>query len=347
MAETMRSVAAVGGGKVELVRDVPMPEIGPYEALVKIRRCGFCNGTDFHIIRGEMAVPVGALPTLIGHENVGEIVKLGSKVRNLNVGDIWLNVPFKLMPGTRYTKTWGAMSDYGVLQDEMAIREDYMELADEVLVPQLAARKLPKDIDLNDAAMLRTLGECLSAAKNFHVEGKDVLVYGCGPMGLATMRYMRYLGAKSITAIDSVDNRLELAKKLSGVDQTINFAKEDKDSILKDRLFDRVIDLVGLTSIIMEGSHRLRPYGIVGSMGVLKNTDAVMDVTKLKNNTLVQMLNFPYHEHATTYENIELFEKGVINPKDYYSHVVSVENIEEVLRLVTSKEAIKVIVDFD
>ena len=59
------------------------------------------------------------------------------------------------------------------------------------------------------------------------------------------------------------------------------------------------------------------------------------------------MLNFPYHEYAATYENIELFKQGVINPKDFYSHVVSVENIDEVVRLVTSKEAIKVIVNFD
>ena len=176
MADTMRSVAAIGGGQVELVRDVPMPEIGPYEALVKIRRCGFCNGTDFHIIRGEMAVPVGELPTLIGHENVGEIVQLGSKVRNLNVGDIYMNVPFRLMPGTRYSKTWGAMSDYGVLQDQQAIREDFMELADQYLIPQAGARKLPKDFDLDDGGVLLTLNECFSAAKNFHVEGQDVLV---------------------------------------------------------------------------------------------------------------------------------------------------------------------------
>ena len=77
-------------------------------------------------------------------------------------------------------------------------------------------------------------------------------------------------------------------------------------------------------------------------MGVLKNTDAVLDVTKLKNNTLLQMLNFPYGQYDITYENIELMKKGVINPKDFYSHVKSVEDIQEVLRLVETKEAIKV-----
>ena len=345
MAKTMRSVAAIGDGKVELVRDVPIPEIGPYESLVKVRTCGFCSGTDFHIIRGQMAVDVDPFPSLIGHEGIGDIVETGSKVRYYKVGDRFMNPVFKLMPGTRYGFTWGAMSDYCIVEDQKAMIED--GLGDQLNPWQGATRQIPNDFDVEDGGVLLTLNECFSAAKNFNVKDQDVLVYGCGPMGLATMKYMRYLGAKTITAVDSVDERLALAKSLSGVDETINFATEDKDYILKDRLFDRVIDIVGLSSILMEGSHRLRPYGIVGSMGVLKNTDAVLDVTKLKNNTLLQMLNFPYGQYDITYENIELMKKGVINPKDFYSHVKSVEDIQEVLRLVETKEAIKVVVKFD
>lgn len=82
-------------------------------------------------------------------------------------------------------------------------------------------------------------------------------------------------------------------------------------------------------------------------MGVLKNTDSLVDVTKLKNNTLLQMLNFPYGQYDITNENIELFQKGVINPKDFYSHVCKPEEIDKVLELVTSKAALKVVIDFD
>lgn len=141
--------------------------------------------------------------------------------------------------------------------------------------------------------MLLTLNECFSAAKNFRAKDQDVLVYGAGPMGLATMKYMRYLGAKTITGVDSVEERLQMARPLSGADRTINFQQEDKNQALEGELFDRVIDIVGLTSILLEGSQHLRPYGILGSMGVLRNTDALLDVTALKNNTLLQMLSFP------------------------------------------------------
>ena len=344
MSEMMRAIAVFGKDDVRLVNDVPKPEIGPYECLVKVRSCGFCNGTDFHIIRGEMAIDVDKFPILLGHEGIGEIVEVGSKVRNFRVGNRLMNPPVKRTTD-KYGITWGAMSDFGVFQDQEAMRVDGVPESEFRM--QLACRQIPDDFDTIDAGVLLTLNECFSAAKNFNVKGQDVLVYGAGPMGLATMKYMRYLGAKTITCIDSVEERLKLAETLSGADRVINFKTQDKDEILKDELFDRVIDLVGLTSIIMEGSHRLRPYGIVGSMGVLKNTDAVVDVTKLKNNTLLQMLNFPYGQYDITNENIELMQRGIINPKDFYSHVRKPEEIDDVLRLVTAKEAIKVIIDFD
>ena len=340
----MRGIAAVGNGKVELVRDVPIPEIGPYEALVRMKSCGFCYGTDFHLIKGVMSVEVDACPTLIGHEGVGDIVELGSKVRNFKVGDRFMNPVPRIMPGTRYGCTWAAMCDYTVVQDREAMIAD--GVSESLLNPrQLECIQIPSDFDIFDGGCLITLNECFSAARNFTVEGKDVLVYGAGPMGLATMRYMRYLGAKTITVIDGVKERLELAKTLSQADETINFNEVDKAEVLKGRQFDRVIDIVGMTSILLEGSQYLRPYGIAGSMGVLRNTDKVMDLSKVKNNTLVQMLNVPYGQFDITMENIELMQKGIINPKDFYSHVMSVEDIEEVVRLVAEKKAIKVILD--
>lgn len=347
MAETyMRGIAAIGNGRVEMVEDVPVPEIGPYEALVRMKSCGFCNGTDFHIIRGEMPVDVDAFPTLLGHEGVGDIVELGSKVRNFKVGDRIMNPIIRIMPGTKYGCTWGAMCDYGVVQDQKAMIADGVD--ERLLIPrQLESVQIPSDFDVIDGGALITLNECFSAAKNFKVQDKDVLVYGAGPMGLATMKYMRYLGAKTITVIDGVEERLNLAKTLSGADETINYTKVDKKEVLEGRLFDRVIDIVGLTSILIEGSHFLRPFGIAGSMGVLRNTDSMVNASALKNNTLLQMLNFPYGQYEITDENIRLMQDGVINPKDFYSHVKGLADIQEVYQLVAEKKTIKVILDLE
>ena len=342
----MRGIAAIGNGQVKLVDDVPMPEIGPYECLIRMKSCGFCNGTDFHIIRGEMAIKVDQFPTLIGHEGVGDIVEMGVKVKNFKTGERFMNPIVRIMPDSGYGSTWGAMCEYAIIQDQQAMADDGIS---ETLMDKRQAEcvQIPSEFDIIDAGALITLNECFSAARNFDVSGKEVLVYGAGPMGLATIKYMRYLGAAKITVIDGVEERLVLAKTLSEADETINYLKVDTKEVLNGRLFDRVIDIVGQTCILEEGSHRLRPYGIVGSMGVLKNTDAVMDVTKLKNNTLLQMLNFPYGQFDVTCENIKLMEKGVVNAKDFYSHVRGLDDIQEVVDLVETKRTIKVIMDLE
>ena len=119
MSEFMRSIAVFGKDDVRMVDDVIKPEIKPYECLVKTRACGFCNGTDFHIIRGQMAIDVDAFPILLGHEGVGEIVEVGSKVKNYRVGQRFINPPF-VRTTEKYGATWGQMSDY-VLGDVLGL----------------------------------------------------------------------------------------------------------------------------------------------------------------------------------------------------------------------------------
>ncbi len=67
-------------------QEVPMPKIGEYDALVKIAACAFCNGTDSHIIEGTFPF-ISPLPVILGHESVGQVVEVGSKVRNYKAGD--------------------------------------------------------------------------------------------------------------------------------------------------------------------------------------------------------------------------------------------------------------------
>jgi len=180
--------------------------------------------------------------------------------------------------------------------------------------------------------------------RNFDIGPEtDVLIYGAGPMGLALMQYMRIIGAKSVVAIDSVPGRLQKALDIAKVDEVHNFATENIDAALKGRLFDKVIDAVGLSSVLMEGTRRLRPFGMLCSLGVLKKGDSSVDLSYLKNNTRLQMLNFPYKEYEVLDENIRYIKEGRVNPKDYYSHVLPIEKIDEAIRLVRNKEAIKVI----
>ena len=102
--------------RVQVVDNVPIPEPGDYEMLVKVHACGFCSGTDFHIINGRMTKKERffGFPTILGHEGAGEVVKLGKKVRNYKLGDRFIHPNLRPEVGNGYTKTFGGMAEYGL-----------------------------------------------------------------------------------------------------------------------------------------------------------------------------------------------------------------------------------------
>ena len=87
----MLGFAALKEGGAALVT-LPIPEPAPYQALVRMRACGVCNGTDSKIIHHTFKL-FDQYPTLLGHEGVGQVVRLGEKARRLRVGDLVL-LPF-------------------------------------------------------------------------------------------------------------------------------------------------------------------------------------------------------------------------------------------------------------
>ena len=82
-------------------------------------------------------------------------------------------------------------------------------------------------------------------------------------------------------------------------------------------------------------------------MGVLRSNDLLVDTSRLQDNTSLHMLNFPYGEYAIMDETIALIEAGKVNPKDFYSHVLPYEEIGKAIQLTRSKQALKVILNFD
>lgn len=340
---TMKAIAVTGVGKLSVVYDCPEPVIGDYDALVKIKACGFCNGTDTRIAfdqlnEAQRQVP---FPTILGHEATGVIVSVGKKVRNLKVGEKHIRIRGTNAPNNKYTTNNGQMAEYGILTDYGAMREDGLPTpADAPLKPI----RLPDDTDLIDAVMYITLLECLSAVKNFRIDKTtDVLVYGAGPVGLALTRFMKICGVKSVTVVDFVPERLKLARELSGADVTLDTSKQDLKAALGDKLFDRVIDAAGESSVFYDGSRRLRPYGVLCSLGVLRKTDSSIDLSLMKNNTLIHMLNFPYGKYEAFDELLGYIKSGQINPKDFYSHVMPLESAAEAMRLVLEKKVLKII----
>lgn len=342
--EMMKAVAVLNAGDVRVVNDVPKPVPGDYEALIRVHACGICSGTDQQIIAGTLENGFGGFPTVLGHEGAGEVVSIGPKVRHIHLGERFIHPNLHTDVGNGYSKTHGSMAQFGLVCDRQAMREDGF---DESEIPFPKQHAFPDSISYVDAGVLLSLAECHSAAKNFGAgPGMEILIYGAGPMGIALALFCKLRGAKTIVQIDGVADRLEQATRVAGVDQTVNFSIDDKNRILAGRYFDLAIDAVGSTSILYEGSGRLKSGGKVCSLGVLKKDDRIVDTARLQCNTSLHMLNFPYGEYNIMDETIALIESSRVDPKDFYSHVFPYTQLDEALRMVRERKALKVILTF-
>lgn len=343
----MKAVAVMNAGDVRVVDDVPIPEFGDYEMLVRVHACGLCTGTDLNIINGHMtkADRFAGYPTILGHEGCGEVIAVGSKVRNYQIGDRVIHPNLRPNVGNGYTKTYGGMAQYGLINDDEAMLADGYSKED---LPFPLQGRVPRDFDYVDGGVLLSMSESHSAALNLKAApGQSVLIYGAGPMGQMLAAFMKLYGVDSITMIDHHDDRLLHAQQVAGVETVINSGREDADKVLAGKKFDTVVDAVGSTKLIIEGSHRLRPGGTIGSIGVLKQNDRTMNIRDLQNGTSLLMLNFPVGEYKIMPKTVEWIRAGRIDPKDFYSHVMPFTQVREAIQLVQSRKALKVILTID
>lgn len=272
---TMRAAVFVGKGQIK-IREVPRPEPGPGQALIRTTLTTIC-GTDVHILRAEYPVKPGLV---VGHEPVGVIAALGPGVHGYAVGDrviIGAITPcgqcraclsahaaqcdhggggYEALGGWRFGNTIdGCQADYVLVPDAQANLAKIPDgLADEEVI-------LCPDI----------MSTGFSAAERGNVRiGDAVVVFAQGPIGLCATAGAKLSGASLVIGVDSVPARLEMAKKL-GADVVLNFKEQDVVAEVKKLTgggADVAIEALG-TQVTFENSLRcLRPGGTLSSLGV-------------------------------------------------------------------------------
>jgi len=328
-------------GKIR-IWDIKGPEIGDYEALVRMKACGLCNSTDTKIYHGHFP-GVTRYPLVLGHEGVGEVVEVGTKVKSFKPGDVILELWGKITD-EGLGVGWGAFVEYGVVPDTVALEEDGLPWNPVSLRSQI----VPKEIDPLEAVILITLKEALSGLRNFGLqEGMSLLVFGDGPVGGALVRFARLRGAGIVACVGHWDERLRLIRRL-GADCVVNEKKEDlKDAIqtaFGDLKFDLVIDAVGRNQIVNHAFTFVRPGGKIGMYGVAAEPDYTLPLAPWPNNVSLHKLFFPYKHEAVHQDVIEYVRNGDIRLKDFYSHVVPLDEIQRGIQLIESREAFRVIV---
>ena len=343
----MKSLAVDKNGKLSIV-EIPIPKYGEHQALVKMESCGVCNGTDMKLIHGNFK-GYGDYPAILGHEGVGRVVELGSKVRSFKKGDCVL-LPFLEGMTEGYHSAWGAYSEYAVVGDARAMAEDGKGPGTPGFSEAYYAQQVvPESISPVSAAMIVTFREVLSAARRFGFkENSSLVVFGAGPVGLCFTRFASILGMGPITVFDIVDAKLKEATAM-GADHVFNSnsvnIKEEIGRIYGDGV-DFVLDAVGINQLINQAMELVKYNGKICCYGISPKLDMQLDWSKAPYNWTLQFIQWPLKlEEAEAHRQvINWIEAGIINPDDFISDVVKFENIIDAFKMVEERKALKKIV---
>ncbi|GAA3491062.1 MULTISPECIES: L-threonine 3-dehydrogenase [Streptomyces] len=201
--------------------DVPEPETGPGDVLIKVLRTGIC-GTDLHIRNWDgWAQQAVTTPRVLGHEFVGEVAHVGADVADIEPGDIVSGEGHLVcgkcrncLAGRRHLCR--ATVGLGVGVDGA--------FAEYVALPASNVWVHRTKVDLDVAAIFDPFGNAVHTALSFPLVGEDVLITGAGPIGIMAAAVAKHAGARSVVITDVSEPRLELARK-AGATLAVNVAE--------------------------------------------------------------------------------------------------------------------------
>jgi len=303
--------------------DVQKPVPGDYQALVRMRSCGVCNGTDTKLIHRNFK-NFSAYPAILGHEGVGEVVECGSRVRGMAIGDLVL-LPFLEAPVDGYTPGWGAYAEYALVGDASAYEHDGLLVPSEGCLAQTVLKKTDK-VDPVSACMIITFREVLSAIRRFGFQpNQNVVVFGAGPVGLCFIRFSKLLGLSHVAAVDINDQKVAEAISM-GADTAFNSAKTDVVrellSLFPDGV-DYVVDAVGMNTIINQAMELVKYNGKICCYGISPKLGMELDWSRAPYNWTLQFVQWPSKkEEAEAHSQVMAWiNSEVLDPMAFISHV--------------------------
>ena len=230
MPQTMKALVKKEPAKGIWMLQVPLPEVGPNEVLIKLEKTAIC-GTDLHIYKwDEWSQRVIKPGLVIGHEFVGRIVEIGAGVRGYTVGQrvsaeghIVCGVCRNCRAGRQHL----CPHTIGIGVNRAGAFAEYIAMPAANLWP------IPDQIPSELAAFFDPYGNAAHCALEFDVIGEDVLITGAGPIGIIAAGICKHVGARNVVVSDVNDYRLKLAADM-GATRVVNVSKQSLKEVVKD-----------------------------------------------------------------------------------------------------------------
>ncbi len=327
------------------LEDIEAPKPGMNDVLIRVRRAGIC-GTDVHIYKwddwAQRTIPV---PMAIGHEFVGEVVEAGSNVADFHPGDIVSGEGHVVcgrcrncLAGRRHL----CAHTMGVGVNRPGAFAEY------IVLPMTNIWRHAPSVDLDIAAIFDPFGNAVHTALSFPVLGEDVLVTGCGPIGLMAVAVAKHAGARFVVATDMNPFRLALAKKLGAtvaLDVSKGTLTEVQQQLGMKEGFDVGLEMSGNGQAFRDMLANMSHGAKIAMLGI-PDKDMSIDWRTVVFNMLTIKGIYGREMYETWYKMTVMLESGLdISP--VITHRFHYTEFEKGFQAMIGGDAAKVVLSFE
>lgn len=328
-----------------MVENQPIPDVGPNDVLVKVKKSAIC-GTDVHIYKwDEWAQKTIPHPMIVGHEYVGVIEKVGSDVMHLKPGQRVSSeghIVCGICRNCRAGKRHLCRNEEGVGVHRQGSFADY------VCVPATNIFPIPDDIADDLAAIFDPFGNAVHTALSFDLVGEDVLITGAGPIGAMAVAICKHVGARHVVITDINPYRLELAEKM-GATRAVNVAKEKLEDVMKDlgmtEAFDIGLEMSGVESAFKQMIDNMNNGGKIALLGIPPDGSMDIDWNEVVFKGLTIKGIYGREMYDTWYKMASMIQSG-LNISPVITHHFAIDDFQKGFDAMLSGECGKVILEW-
>ena len=344
MSNEMKALVKAAPEQGLWLQMVPVPEPGPNEVLIKVRKSAIC-GTDVHIWNWEewsaKTVPV---PMVVGHEFCGQIVDCGPGAQKYKIGtrvSAEGHVVCGVCRNCRAGRGQLCRNTEGIGVNRPGSFAEYVCLPEHNVVP------IPDDIPDEIAALFDPLGNAVHTALSFDLVGEDVLVTGAGPIGIMGALVAQKVGARKVVITDINPYRLQLAERM-GVQYVVDVSKTSLRDVMGDigmsEGFDVGLEMSGAAPAMRQMIERMNNGGKLALLGIAPTEFAVDWNTVIFNMLEIKGI-YGREMFETWYKMIALVQSG-LDISGLITHRISIEDYRDGFAAMTSGQSGKVVMDW-
>ncbi len=327
------------------LEDVPEPQIGINDVLIRVDRTGIC-GTDLHIYNwdawAQKTIPV---PMVVGHEFVGEIVEVGSNVQDFFRGDV-VSAEGHVVCGHCRNCLAGRRHLCAKTQGIGVNRPG--AFAEYIAVPQTNVWHHNPDIDRDVASIFDPFGNAVHTALSFDILGEDILITGAGPIGCMAAAIVKHAGARYVVVTDVNDYRLDLAKRM-GATVALNVKtgnlRDVQEQLGMKEGFDVGLEMSGNPQALHDMVGAMCHGGKIAMLGIPPQEFAI-DWNKVVFNMLTIKGIYGREMYETWYKMTVMLQGG-LDVKPIITHRFHYREFEEGFEAMNSGQSGKVVLNWN